>query len=54
MEVPVIPGKLATANTPDHWQDVMFPHFHLWEDTTPDARIWRSLEIVVQRNAAME
>jgi hypothetical protein len=54
VEAPVIPGKLATTNTPDHWQDVMFPHFHLWEDTAPDARIWRSLEVVVQRSAAME
>lgn len=53
VETPAIPGKLTTNNTPDHWQDVMFPHFNLWEDTTPDERIWRSLEVVVQHSAAI-
>lgn len=44
-----IPGKLQTTNTPDHWQDVMFPHFKLWEDAAPGQEIWRVLELIVAR-----
>jgi len=51
-EVPAVvealprPGKLTTTNTPDHWQDVMFPHFILWDDAPPDQTIWREIEVI--------
>lgn len=51
VEPPAVPGKLHTANTPDHWQDVMFPHFDLWDDTADGETIWRSLELVCHRHA---
>lgn len=49
VETPAVPGKLTTANTPDHWHDVMFPHFHRWEDTPPDHAIWRPMELLIHR-----
>lgn len=51
-EVPAVvealprPGKLTTTNTPDHWHDVMFPHFILWDDAPPGQEIWREIEVV--------
>jgi len=51
VEPPAVPGKLATTNTPDHWQEVMFPHFDLWSDTSDGEKIWRSLELVFHRAA---
>ncbi|MCB0062225.1 MAG: hypothetical protein KDE19_08925, partial [Caldilineaceae bacterium] len=43
------PGKLQTTNTPNHWHDVMFPHFHLWEDAPAGQEIWREIETVYHR-----
>ncbi len=51
-EVPAVvetlpyPGKLTTTNTPDHWHDVMFPHFLLWDDAPPGQEIWREIEVI--------
>lgn len=45
-----IPGKLQTTNTPDHWHDVMFPHFHLWGDAPAGQEIWREVEAVYHRS----
>lgn len=36
------PGKLATANTPDNWTDVMIPHFHYFED----GKLYHAAEVV--------
>ena len=44
-----IPGKLRTTNTPDHWHDVMFPHFHRWDDAPPGQEIWREIEPLLHR-----
>jgi hypothetical protein len=41
------PGKLATTNTPDDWQAVMFPHFEQWDDAPPGAEIWRPVELIL-------
>lgn len=49
VEPPRIPGKLTTTHTPDQWHEVMFPHFHRWEDTPPDHAIWRPLDLVIHR-----
>jgi hypothetical protein len=54
VEAPAVPGKLATANTPDGWQEVMFPHFHLWDDTVPPEHIWRTLDLVLHRSVPSE
>lgn len=43
------PGKLQTTNTPPHWHDVMFPHFHLWEDAPTGQEIWREVETIYHR-----
>jgi hypothetical protein len=51
VEEPAIKGKLTTSNTPDHWHDVMFPHFVLWDDVAPGQEIWREVEVVFNRNA---
>jgi hypothetical protein len=51
VEEPVIKGTLTTSNTPDHWHDVMFPHFTLWDDVAPGQEIWREVEVVLSRNA---
>jgi hypothetical protein len=51
VEEPAIRGKLITTNTPDHWHDVMFPHFVLWDDVAPGQEIWREMEMVLSRNA---
>lgn len=42
-------GKLTTTNTPDHWHDVMFPHFDLWEDAQPGQEIWREVSLLIHR-----
>jgi len=49
VEAAVHPGQLRTANTPDHWHDVMFPHFHLWDDAPPGQAIWREIDAVMHR-----
>jgi hypothetical protein len=51
VEEPAIKGKLTTTNTPDHWHDVMFPHFILWDDVVPGQEIWREVEVVLSRDA---
>ncbi|MCB0128847.1 MAG: hypothetical protein KDE58_41560, partial [Caldilineaceae bacterium] len=43
------PGKLQTTNTPPHWHDVMFPHFHRWDDAPPGQEIWREIEPLLHR-----
>lgn len=47
VEPPSVPGKLTTHNTPDHWQDVMDPHFAPWGEVAPDQRIWRDIQTVL-------
>ncbi len=49
LQVAEKPGKLSTTNTPDHWHDVMFAHFHLWEDAPPGQEIWREIEPLLHR-----
>ncbi len=49
VEAATIPGQLRTANTPDHWHDIMFPHFHLWDDAPPGQEIWRVIDPVLHR-----
>lgn len=49
VETPRRTGKLTTTNTPDHWQDVMFPHFALWDDAPAGQTIWRDIELVAHR-----
>ena len=49
VEEPRRVGRLLTSNTPDHWQDVMFPHFALWEDAPPGQTIWRDIELIAHR-----
>jgi hypothetical protein len=49
VEEPRLPGRLTTTHTPDHWQDVMFPHFMLWENVEPGQEIWQSIELVLHR-----
>lgn len=49
VEPAVVPGKLSTRNTPDAWQDVMFPHFHLWDDAPSGQHIWRELDHIASR-----
>ena len=49
VEEPRRTGKLRTANTPDHWQEVMFPHFALWEDVLSGQEIWRDIELIAHR-----
>ena len=51
VEAPPRPGKLPTTNTPDHWHDVMFPHFDLWEDADPGQEIWREVTLLVHRTS---
>lgn len=51
VELPLRIGKLTTTNTPDHWHEVMFPHFHLWEDAPPGQEIWREVALVLHRSA---
>lgn len=49
IEEPLRAGKLSTANTPDHWHDVMFPHFSLWDDAPAGQEIWREITLIAQR-----
>ena len=49
VEAAVNPAKLSTTNTPDHWHDVMFPHFHLWDDAPTGQEIWREIDPVLHR-----
>ncbi len=42
-------GKLSTTNTPDNWHDVMFPHFHQWDDAPTGEEIWREIELIAHR-----
>lgn len=49
VETPSVKGKLATNHTPDHWQDVMNPHFERWTDAPPGQDIWRDAEWVAGR-----
>jgi len=49
VEAAVNTGKLNTANTPERWQDVMFPHFHLWEDAPAGQEIWRGVDTLLHR-----
>jgi hypothetical protein len=51
VELPLRRGKLTTTNTPDHWHEVMFPHFHLWEDAPAGQEIWRDVTLVLHRSA---
>jgi hypothetical protein len=51
VEEPAIKGCLTTTNTPDHWHDVMFPHFVLWGNVAPGQEIWREVELVFNRSA---
>ena len=51
VELPLRSGKLTTTNTPDHWHEVMFPHFHLWEDAPSGQEIWREVTLVLHRSA---
>ncbi len=46
VEQPPRAGKLSTTNTPDHWHDVMFPHFNLWEDAPSGQEIWREIDLI--------
>jgi hypothetical protein len=46
VEPPPAPGKLSTKHTPDHWQDVMDPHFDLWADAPAGQAIWRDIETI--------
>ena len=52
VEDPPRKGKLQTTNTPDHWQDVMFPHFNLWDDAPSGQEIWRDTALVMHRGIA--
>ena len=49
VEAAINPGRLTTANTPDQWHDVMFPHFHLWDDAPPGQEIWRTVDTILHR-----
>lgn len=49
VEEPRRAGKLSTANTPDHWHDVMFPHFSLWNDAPAGQEIWREISLIAHR-----
>jgi hypothetical protein len=46
VEPPPVPGKLRTNHTPDHWQDVMDPHFDPWMDAPDGQEIWRDIETI--------
>ncbi len=47
VESPPRIGKLTTTNTPPDWQEVMFPHFRLWDDAPAGEEIWRGVELIV-------
>lgn len=37
-------GKLKTNNSPENWDEVMFPHFVLWEGAEMEKQIWMNTE----------
>lgn len=47
VESPSRVGKLATHNSPPNWQEVMRPHFLLWDDAPAGEEIWRGIELVL-------
>lgn len=49
VEEPRWVGKLTTSHTPPNWHEVMFPHFHLWEDAPAGQEIWREVELVFHK-----
>ncbi len=52
VESPPRIGKLTTHNSPPNWQEVMFPHFLLWDDAPAGEEIWREIELVLQMGHA--
>lgn len=46
VELPTPVGKLRTANTPDNWQEVMLPHFSLWDAAPAGQEIWRDINLI--------
>ncbi|KWX77799.1 hypothetical protein AMQ84_11175 [Paenibacillus riograndensis] len=40
-------GKLTTNLRPEHWGEVMEPHFIKWGDAQPDQEIWKKLTMVL-------
>lgn len=50
VEEPRRTGKLTTTHTPDHWHDVMFPHFVLWEDAPSGQEIWREITLKIHES----
>lgn len=47
VESPPRVGKLTTTNSPENWQEVMFPHFRLWDDAPAGEEIWRGIDLVL-------
>lgn len=47
-------GKLATSLRPDHWGEVMEPHFIKWEGAPAGEDIWHRLELVLELNTFTE
>ncbi|MED5019648.1 hypothetical protein P9847_20335 [Paenibacillus chibensis] len=41
-------GKLNTSLKPDHWAEVMEPHFIKWKGVPEGQDIWRKLELVLE------
>jgi hypothetical protein len=50
VEEPRRAGKLTTTHTPDHWHDVMFPHFNLWGDAPSGQEIWREIALTIHES----
>jgi hypothetical protein len=50
VEEPRRAGKLTTTHTPDHWHDVMFPHFVLWDDAPAGQEIWREIALTIHES----
>lgn len=41
-------GKLKTSLRPDHWAEVMEPHFIKWEGASDGQELWRKLTLVLE------
>lgn len=46
VESPPRTGKLSTRNSPENWHEVMYPHFHLWDDAPAGEEIWRDIALL--------
>lgn len=40
-------GKLTTNLRPEHWGEVMEPHFNKWKDMPQDQATWKKLKLVL-------